>query len=153
MSSHACKTPNEILIGELVVSYVPELDTILVDDFDNPPYTGLCPFIAAHLEPSDRILPFHSLYLPTVPGYNFRLLYVLKGPYKEQHQQHTDDPNQYIATFLMNKPDRRQPILVGTVVTFDFIKKVRESVVEERKKLRLSLLEGYCTSEVKSSSV
>jgi hypothetical protein len=53
----------------------------------------------------------------------------------------------------MTKPDRTNPILIGTVVTYAFVENVQESVVKEREKLRLFLSEAYQISEEKSSSV
>ena len=99
------------------------------------PTVNLCPFIAAHLQPADYMIPYYPLQLPNT-RYIFRLLYVLK----EDMEAPTVSGNfyQYTAVFLMTGIPHNIPAIIGTRIDESFIAAVQRNVHRERARIHES---------------
>ena len=117
---------------ETVQRFIQELmviDITHVQDTTNK--VPLCPFILAHLQPSNRIIPHIPLSLPSCPAYVFYLLYVLKETLP------TSQSTEYIAVFSMifTGPSSGHPSLVGSRASIQFVEKIQANVEREKQRI------------------
>jgi hypothetical protein len=127
----------------MVQSYVQDLYVIEVAREENlsPVANGipLCPFILAHLQPSNRIIPYVPLTIPSCSEYRFLLLHVLKETTTFSSGEEFID---YIAVFsmiyigLMNSITSQYPKLVGTRASLAFVEQVRKNVRTEKVRIQ-----------------
>ena len=112
-----------------------------------------CPFILAHLQPSTRIIPFVPLYLPSVPGYFFYLLYVLQETIQSTSAEQSDY-SLFTAVFLMMSHGQfnRPPSIVGTGVLESYVKEIQVSIRREVKKLRDHIIQSAQQQQVERST-
>lgn len=93
----------------------------------------LCPFILAHLQPSNRIIPHVPLTLPSCPEYFLILLYAIK-----ETPNHPNLDPQYVLVFSLihlGQTDKC-PSLVGTKSCRGFIDQIQENVHKEKERVR-----------------
>jgi hypothetical protein len=102
------------------------------------PKVPLCPFFLAHLLPSNRIIPFMPLFIPTCPTYQFHLLYVIKETVTSPNGEYIS----WVAVFLLISLEQpTQPSLVGATVSQSFLTRVESNIERERDHLRSYLRE------------
>ena len=125
---------------ETVQSYIQDL--LVIDgtiDEDKAQGTKsklpLCPFILAHLQPSNRIIPNVPLTIPSCPAYTCYLLYVIK----EAQCTHNDLMG-YTAVFSIFRGNN-MPTLIGAKTNYSFVEQVRSNIIKERERARRLVIE------------
>jgi hypothetical protein len=100
----------------------------------------LCPFIIAHLQSSNRIIPYVPLTIPSCPGYIFLLLYVLKETTVSNFNQiHTE----YTAVFsCILTGQGRYPSTIAAKASYSFVEQVRSNVLREKERARKLMFEA-----------
>jgi len=119
---------------ETVQKFIQELmviDITYAQDTTSMNKVPLCPFILAHLQPSNCIIPHMPLYLPSSPTYVFYLLYVLKETIP------ASQTTEYTAVFSMVFTGHlsRHPSLVGSRASIQFVEKVQANIAREKQRI------------------
>jgi hypothetical protein len=145
-----CEYSTEESPMETVQSYVQDLPVLEVTidrrkDQSTRPGISLCPFILAHLQPSNRIIPLVPLTIPSCPAYRFYLLYVLKETTLFIYEGNLTDHTAYTAVFSVFRTGHGTgyPILIGTKTNQAFVEQVRSNIQRERERARKLITEAH----------
>ena len=124
---------------ETIQSFIQDLYILEVECQDGNARSShgipLCPFILAHLQPSNRIIPHVPLTLPTCPEYFLTLIYAIK---ETSEPKANSTSSQYVLVFSLihlGQTDK-YPTLVGTKSCQAFIDQIQENVHKEKDRVR-----------------
>jgi hypothetical protein len=96
----------------------------------------LCPFILAHIRPF--VIPHFPLHIPSMHGYVFYLLHVLKETITTPTAPTTIS---YIAVFSMTNTEKKTYHTLGTCITEQHVEQIQRNIQEEANHLKERIIE------------
>lgn len=118
-------------------TYIHDLQMIHVTrEVSSPHPIPLCPFIFAHVRPF--VIPHFPLYIPSMHGYVFYLLHVLKETITSPSAPTIIS---YTAVFSMTNLEVKTYTTLGTSITEQHVEQIKRNIQEEVTQLKDRIVE------------
>ena len=123
--------------GLIAHTYIHDLQVIHVNrEASTPRPIPLCPFILAHVRPF--VIPHFPLYIPSMRGYVFYLLHVLKETITSPSAPTIIS---YTAVFSLTNLELKTYTTLGTSISEQHVEQIKRNIQEEITQLKERIVE------------